>query len=92
MAHLNNIGQATWAVWAAIEIQLQLASTDPNQSRDFYPAAQLIWMADKVGGQYEMVVSVINMCPETMLPSTLKNKRLCFAMTVYVRLKSLGKI
>ena len=58
-------------------------SIDPNQSRDFHPAEQLFWMADEVGEQYEIVI-VVNMCSKTMLLTTFNNKRLCFAMTIYL--------
>ena len=33
---------------------------DPNESRDFNPAVQLIWSADKVGWQYKIIVILVN--------------------------------
>ena len=56
---------------------------DPNQSHDFHPTVQLIWLADKVGWQYKIIVSATNICSRTMLlQSTVINKRLCFAMII----------
>ena len=66
-------------------------TTDPNQSSDFHPAVQLIWLAGKVGQQCK-IKSQSYKCSRTMLLSTFYNKGLCFAMSFYLIVKSLQKL
>ena len=40
---------------------------DPNQSCDFYPTVQLIWIADKVSVQYDVVVNDVYIFSRTIL-------------------------